>query len=1067
MERVLRLSVICFLACCLIATASQGQESLTGVVKVRVLDDVTNPQVQFLVGKTILEFESTPEIWVGDIVEAVGVRDGNVLYVSSYEVKKRSRRLDAPLVRDPMAHTTAILAMGDANVNQNTALNAMDQADAFWTEVTRGFDSLVGGVFEKYSINYNSSDCNFNNTDNLVDKLIDAFENDGYNADDYDHILTIVPRDCGSWTGAWAYIGGITDNGQLRFATVSMYKDNVVTAGFFVHELGHNIGMNHARARDCGKDPYYKPNGCSTSEYGNYNDNMGNGDDDTWYSGPYQRYLGWIKAKHVVTAGRSSDFNLLPIDDTFDCGIQALRVPIPDENGAYFYVEFRHPGGTYSGTGPSNNKRNAVLITKSRDGVGSNDSSFTDRIELDVGRFDGAEVGKLYDLGKGVSVRVQSMGSIAKVSIAMPGNSNHRDDDSNVILPNSDGTYGEIECGPVVEDPYIQMSKGTYLVNEQITVRYFNLPDSDLNWIGIFNRGAGNEQFLEWFYVQGVSGQVDFAGQQAGNYDARLFLDDSSTVAYEVQFKVKEEEEPPPEVNCKGDTLKSKKKLKPGQYICSKNDQYAFGLHVNGKLHLIRLTDNAEIWTDGICCDADSILRMQKDGNLVHYGSDGQVLFASGTQGNKKAKLKMRDSGVAVILNKKKEVIWSTEGDEPPPEDPYIETNKKKYDVGEQIVVRFFNLPSGDMHWIGLYNRGDDHDQYLVWEWARGGTGSVDFDGLNAGNYDARLFFDDSYVLEYEVKFQVEGDDPPPEGEVELTLDPYAGVNWSWEQYKANYHTHTTESDGSHSPATTIDQYYNAGYKILAITDHNTITWPWTDYNRDPNELGMLAVKGDEYSNSHHMNAFHNFSRSSSNMETGIPHLQSNGGVGQWNHPLRYNDAGDWNWYVGWARDYDSMVGIEVINRTNTNARNLWDNINENFYRTDGRFVWGHANDDKHGSGDLFRAFQFVLMSNLTKAQHMQAMKLGRSYFCIEPGGSGNARVPRIASIAIDEQAKTIRINATGQDSIRWIGPGTQRVGTGPVFDYSEYKNKPFVRVRLDGSNGDCFTQPFGFTTKD
>ena len=132
---------------------------------------------------------------------------------------------------------------------------------------------------------------------------------------------------------------------------------------------------------------------------------------------------------------------------------------------------------------------------------------------------------------------------------------------------------------------------------------------------------------------------------------------------------------------------------------------------------------------------------------------------------------------------------------------------------------------------------------------------------------------------------------------VDCTLNPYAGVNWAtWDQFKANFHTHTAESDGYQSPATVIDEYYSAGYKILAITDHNTITWPWTDYGRDPVSLGMLAVRGDEYSMSHHITAFYDFTVATSNLQFGIPHVAFKGGLTLINHPGRYRSPSDWSW---------------------------------------------------------------------------------------------------------------------------------------------------------------------------
>ena len=42
--------------------------------------------------------------------------------------------------------------------------------------------------------------------------------------------------------------------------------------------------------------------------------------------------------------------------------------------------------------------------------------------------------------------------------------------------------------------------------------------------------------------------------------------------------------------------------------------------------------------------------------------------------------------------------------------------------------------------------------------------------------------------------------------------------------YKANFHCHTTESDGKLDPASVVGFYKNAGYDILSITDHRTVT---------------------------------------------------------------------------------------------------------------------------------------------------------------------------------------------------------------------------------------------------
>lgn len=86
-----------------------------------------------------------------------------------------------------------------------------------------------------------------------------------------------------------------------------------------------------------------------------------------------------------------------------------------------------------------------------------------------------------------------------------------------------------------------------------------------------------------------------------------------------------------------------------------------------------------------------------------------------------------------------------------------------------------------------------------------------------------------------------------------LVYDPYEGIDWSSvQQLRTNLHTHTTQSDGALEPGVTIDKYHDQDYDILAITDHNVWTYPWTDFGRDPQKLGMIAVEGNELSRHHH-----------------------------------------------------------------------------------------------------------------------------------------------------------------------------------------------------------------------
>jgi len=48
--------------------------------------------------------------------------------------------------------------------------------------------------------------------------------------------------------------------------------------------------------------------------------------------------------------------------------------------------------------------------------------------------------------------------------------------------------------------------------------------------------------------------------------------------------------------------------------------------------------------------------------------------------------------------------------------------------------------------------------------------------------------------------------------QLKIVADPYRGVDWeSIQHHKANFHTHTTESDGGLKPEQVIDEYRNRG----------------------------------------------------------------------------------------------------------------------------------------------------------------------------------------------------------------------------------------------------------------
>ena len=345
------------------------------------------------------------------------------------------------------------------------------------------------------------------------------------------------------------------------------------------------------------------------------------------------------------------------------------------------------------------------------------------------------------------------------------------------------------------------------------------------------------------------------------------------------------------------------------------------------------------------------------------------------------------------------------------------------------------------------------------------------------------------------------------EVEARLTNNPYQEIDWTTiNQFKGNFHTHTTQSNDASDGFTTayvVDRYHAAGYKILSLTDHDYNPYPWelfpqymsTVPARNPAELGMLAVPGNELSKdntnswsertggqfNHHNDFFTGRQgQEFASLQESYAYTYALGGMQIINHPGQYWSINNTysetqkdgpGWHATNFKTYPSLIGLEVYNQGNRrpNDRILWDQILERTMPE--RPVFGYSCDDAHNDDQLFRNYNFMLMEELSTEELKDAMRKGETYFCYEPKGSGEAKAPRITNIAVDEDKKTITIEANGL--VYWIygtdktsaAPSSARstvVGIGNTFCYEGYQGS-YVRAFITNVYGETCTQPFSF----
>ncbi len=254
--------------------------------------------------------------------------------------------------------------------------------------------------------------------------------------------------------------------------------------------------------------------------------------------------------------------------------------------------------------------------------------------------------------------------------------------------------------------------------------------------------------------------------------------------------------------------------------------------------------------------------------------------------------------------------------------------------------------------------------------------------------------------------------------------NPYADVDWRrYLQVKANFHTHTTQSDGRMSPAEAVDAYRALGYGALALTDHNKVTWPWHLHGHGAEHPEMVAVQGSEASLHHHVGTYF-CDVPGALSETGtLAKVRQQGGVAVVFHPGRY--AWSAARYAALYREWDELVGMEVLNQGDRYPRDreTWDEVLA-VLMSEGRPVWGFSNDDMHQDSHLGRNWNVLLLPDLSGEAVRRAMEKGAFLFVYAPKGHKGTMPPTVSAIKVDRRKGVVRIEATDYERMEWISGG-------------------------------------------
>ena len=221
----------------------------------------------------------------------------------------------------------------------------------FYREMSYGKASVSGAVIGPITIPHKYDVCA---TGDIWNQVLDAAD---LQADltAFNRVVVIVPPVSCGFGGMGqlsCYDHKLTKAGTVRLSMVFEFDaEPAEIMRVAPHELGHNLGLSHARTLSFGTVPLGPdPNKATRTEYGDVYSSMGGGG-PVHFSAQNKRQLGWMVADETRTVEADGLFDLVSTSDQ-TTGIRALRIRRNVLTDQFLWVEFRNGTGYDSGIAP-------------------------------------------------------------------------------------------------------------------------------------------------------------------------------------------------------------------------------------------------------------------------------------------------------------------------------------------------------------------------------------------------------------------------------------------------------------------------------------------------------------------------------------------------------------------------------------------------------------------------------------------------------------------------------------------------------------------------------------------
>lgn len=298
----------------------------------------------------VVFIKNPPEEAAGSIVKAEGLATSSVLVVDNSEEKDLEVVVPVANTDTTGEHTVGVVKVNIKGVNYQRAsddqirdaifLNPKfdGSVNSFIKESSGGRLKLTGDIVGEVNLDAISNQCDFYS---YIDPVDDQLKKQGKDINSYRRIIYLLPNMSCPYSG-WGTIGNNPSRAWIVGGETNVY--------LISHELGHNLGLQHANSLSCsGGKSIDEMDKCNSEEYGDGSDVMGY--KLAQFNAPHKADLNWFNPTEVQVVSNNGIYKIAPLEASSSAGVKVLKVSKSDTNDTYYnrtdyYLSYRQPIGT-------------------------------------------------------------------------------------------------------------------------------------------------------------------------------------------------------------------------------------------------------------------------------------------------------------------------------------------------------------------------------------------------------------------------------------------------------------------------------------------------------------------------------------------------------------------------------------------------------------------------------------------------------------------------------------------------------------------------------------------------